>query len=664
AGGRLPLNLDLQRSPLVIRRSLTSAARGLKDLIRSLEARCFRVSRVDESSPRRDRRSAFPRRVSGINVGCGGLHRQRRRRRRARSKGQPAGAALVAFCCQWSFRHRGCPVFACRRWPKPAATRPRVGDRGRCQVRTKGEPRLALHPGRADEDSARAFAVELYRGCLNIRRCWMYRMKPSLTLFVDGNRFLDAQATCQLAAAASGQRLLTPAGWLALRRRISRLPLLGDPPDAGSKRIRGGGCCWRRQDQTVYEDIDRPQAPKRPPHRARFDCRCCSESRLETLADFACAAPLLFKPTRRDIDDKIDEGDEMGLLRMAAVLRQLQTLRAFLADPAARLETQSRPGCSVVDTGGRRFLLVVFTDEAGNSCGMPRDKNRFTRVLMDGLLLAGRRFRLLSASGSQLRSQRCLFVDAEDPYLARLALFHTGDKPAVELPLARVGRVQDRPAGNGDLLTDGCGKISSRLAAEMADRLGYSVSATPRRRLSVPVRRCQKAFWWSSIQTRIPSFWRLDREVPVQHGHPAVRGAARQSPAVRLNREAITLLESLGRRLPQECLAIGFGIKAAQSCQEAALARASEALTAGTPRNRRCSEEYIEPHQVTRVASRFDPGLRTAALARLSALFPPAFAVPRCRTLPVAPPCPWTNGCRGWELADPTGFWPRARSTF
>ncbi|PAA88896.1 hypothetical protein BOX15_Mlig000965g3 [Macrostomum lignano] len=778
---------------LVIRLFVDLRGAGLKDLIRSLEeARCFRVSRVDEfasSGSAVGISGVFPGStsvvVACIDSGGGGGGGGR--------KGNLPALRWWRFCCHWSFRHRGCPVFALPQVaeaggdPSDETLLPIVGlsvgrfsRESEIEVAAKfdqGEPRLRCIPAGQDEDSARAFAVELYRGCLNIRVDapgtngfalvdWQLGLvavpvrfcpkvlfgldfdavpemldvpdEAELNPVVDGNRFLDAQATCQLLLLHLDQRLLTPAGWLALRRHFpvplleTRLTLVQNESEAAAAAA--------TPDQTVYEDIDRPQAPKRPrmsdsTAEAGFDCRWLLRVALDARRFRLCSAAFV-EPTRRDIDDKIDEGDEMGLLRMAAGLRQLQTLRAFLADPAARLETcrhllrelpQDKlellqpvtppetvrvlralvsptrvvclPSVPVESSRllrrwtpeGRRFLLVVFTDEAGNSVrnASQRDKNRFTRVLMDGLLLAGRRFRLLSASGSQLRSQRCLFVDAEDPetiaamrhslvgsplnynsvpkYLARLALFHTGDKPAVELPLARVGRVQDRPAGNGDLLTDGCGKISSRLAAEMADRLGYSVSATPsayqfryagaKGVLVVVDPDEDPEFLEAGSGDNIDVLFRpsMEKFRCSTDTQLCVVQPARALP-VRLNREAITLLESLGRRLvslypnsPKSAWQSDLASRL-HELQEAALARASEALTGGDA-SQQALQEYIEPHQVTRVASRFDlasePHWRS--LLRLAFQF-------RVQDLRSRTALPVDDGCRVMGAADPTGL--------
>uniref|UniRef100_A0A1I8FH82 RNA-dependent RNA polymerase n=1 Tax=Macrostomum lignano TaxID=282301 RepID=A0A1I8FH82_9PLAT len=124
---------------------------------------------------------------------------------------------------------------------------------------------------------------------------------------------------------------------------------------------------------------------------------------------------------------------------------------------------------------------------------------------------------------------------------------------------------------------------------------------------------------------------------------------------------AITLLESLGRRLvslypnsPKSAWQSDLASRL-HELQEAALARASEALTGGDA-SQQALQEYIEPHQVTRVASRFDlasePHWRS--LLRLAFQF-------RVQDLRSRTALPVDDGCRVMGAADPHGVWPRAR---
>ncbi|PAA71720.1 hypothetical protein BOX15_Mlig023635g1 [Macrostomum lignano] len=148
-----------------------------------------------------------------------------------------------------------------------------------------------------------------------------------------------------------------------------------------------------------------------------------------------------------------------------------------------------------------RLVMVAFTDE---SCGVVRGGGvnvasaasvgaRFTKVLRDGLTLAGRMYRFFSASSGQLRTSRCFFVAAESveevqrlrdqlvenptefrsvsKYLSRLGLFHTADTWVAKLETNQVSKCIDHRALNDDLLTDGSGKISSELAMSIKSKL-------------------------------------------------------------------------------------------------------------------------------------------------------------------------------------------------
>uniref|UniRef100_A0A1I8JQW4 RNA-dependent RNA polymerase n=1 Tax=Macrostomum lignano TaxID=282301 RepID=A0A1I8JQW4_9PLAT len=837
---------------LVIRLFVDLRGAGLKDLIRSLEE----ASRVDEfasSGSAVGISGVFPGStsvvVACIDSGGGGGGGGR--------KGNLPALRWWRFCCQWSFRHRGCPVFALPQVAEAGGDPERCCQLSAClsagsaaSRRSRSLPSstkasrgcAASRPGRMKIQLERSL-LNCTRGCLNIRvdapgtngfalvdwqlglvavpvrfcpksavldlilmqcqRCWMYADEAELNPVVDGNRFLDAQATCQLLLLHLDQRLLTPrcafgqlpAGWhfAAFPGALleTRLTLVQNESEAAAAAA--------TPDQTVYEDIDRPQAPKRP-RIGRLRLSLAAPSRVGR-SPISPVQRRFCSTDASDIDDKIDEGDEMGLLRMAAVLRQLQTLRAFLADPAARLETCRRqlylyrprsisshkntqkallrelpqdklellqpvtppeivrvlralsapPGLSAY----RRCrvessrLLRRWTPEGGASCWCFHRRGRNSvrnaqsegqepvhPVLMDGLLLAGRRFRLLSASGSQLRSQRCLFVDREEIRRQFAAMRHSlvGSRAKLQfvpkylasfwLPwqgfwlLCRVSdcyaeflvamqffwlpcRVSgcyaefwfamseflDCYSAMAEFLIfmPSCGKISSRLAAEMADRLGYSVSATP----------SAYQFRYAGAKGVLvvvdpdedPEFLEAGSgdNIDVLFGRPMreVRGEQARTPScawcrparalpVRLNRRAITLLESLGRRLDQASTPtatrewpwhrIAFAGRAARagctSCGGTRWPGVKKALTRRDSLANRRWQEYIEPHQVASVrpASTWPPSRTWRSLLRLAFQF-------RVQDLRSRTALPVDDGCRVMGAADPTGVVGRGRDS-
>ncbi|KAI8914028.1 RNA dependent RNA polymerase-domain-containing protein [Powellomyces hirtus] len=160
-----------------------------------------------------------------------------------------------------------------------------------------------------------------------------------------------------------------------------------------------------------------------------------------------------------------------------------------------------------------RFLRVDFSEESMDRCmvGFSGEMDsildgRFSKILNEGLALAGRTYKFLAFSSSQLRQHSCWFfaapqdddvpsavntgrtltcdairaelgdfshIDVVAKYAARMGQALTSTIPTMhDLPSARIPDIErkDPNTGQTHIFTDGCGQISPELAGDISDR--------------------------------------------------------------------------------------------------------------------------------------------------------------------------------------------------
>lgn len=161
---------------------------------------------------------------------------------------------------------------------------------------------------------------------------------------------------------------------------------------------------------------------------------------------------------------------------------------------------------SVLRRFGRvdHFLRVTFTDENDRYPNLndsddlaPHEGTlaRVRRILREGLQIAGRSYKFLASSSSQLDQQSCWFLHEQGDLTVQAILNWIGHvrERIVAKHAARIGqaftttRVIEAEAGRGPDLpdikvgqyyfTDGCGVIHSTLAKAAAEVMGYSKGA-------------------------------------------------------------------------------------------------------------------------------------------------------------------------------------------
>ena len=221
--------------------------------------------------------------------------------------------------------------------------------------------------------------------------------------------------------------------------------------------------------------------------------------------------------------------------------------------------------------GSHNLIVVSFRDENMQD----RLGDVFTRVeqfLTEGFDVCGRKFQFLCASASQIRDRKAFFVEVQTldeiyslrkliisnpesfnnpaKYLSRLGLFCTADRPTIDIPLCKVKCIDDeRSLDDGSLVTDGSGFITASCAKEIFEEIGEQVPSAFQFRYN-GMKGVLTVVEDSYIKSRYPDAKMLYR--PSQKKFDSdhtMMGVVKSATAhcLYLNREAITLLESLYR---------------------------------------------------------------------------------------------------------------------
>ena len=141
-----------------------------------------------------------------------------------------------------------------------------------------------------------------------------------------------------------------------------------------------------------------------------------------------------------------------------------------------------------------KYLNLAFCEEHGEPLKNADVIDRVKKTLVSGIVINGSSYHFLVSSGSQLRTKKAIFlhirkdenahdkikyfrsqlmgnsvVNNETKYLTRLGLFCTSDYPACEIGESETLMLPDLFAANGDILTDGNGKIRKSLAKKVLE---------------------------------------------------------------------------------------------------------------------------------------------------------------------------------------------------
>ena len=139
------------------------------------------------------------------------------------------------------------------------------------------------------------------------------------------------------------------------------------------------------------------------------------------------------------------------------------------------------------------LLLVSFKDEDMSKLHNIDLLPRIESVLTTGILINDIKYQYLCSSGSQLREHKAYFLASESyetvlyvrslvipnplnftsapKYLARLGMYGTADKHIANVHADSVAWIEDGVAENGELTTDGAGKISYKKAEELTMKM-------------------------------------------------------------------------------------------------------------------------------------------------------------------------------------------------
>ena len=140
------------------------------------------------------------------------------------------------------------------------------------------------------------------------------------------------------------------------------------------------------------------------------------------------------------------------------------------------------------------FLTVSFRDEDMSKLHECSVQSFVSSIMTEGIVINNLKHYFFATSGSQLRDHKAFFIQVScnaevkklrsqiiphpekfsspAKYLSRLGLYATADMgKLLEIDPHSCAWIDDLKAENGDLTTDGCGKISLTLAAQIADSL-------------------------------------------------------------------------------------------------------------------------------------------------------------------------------------------------
>ena len=140
-----------------------------------------------------------------------------------------------------------------------------------------------------------------------------------------------------------------------------------------------------------------------------------------------------------------------------------------------------------------QLVILTFRDEDFSKLQSKELLSRCRRIVADGVELNGVHYNFLCSTGSQLREHKGYFVAADyeqvlnirsqiipNPskftsaakYFSRLGMYGTADKIVGKIDFSSQCReVVDLKADNGDLVTDGAGKVSLEWASKIAEQL-------------------------------------------------------------------------------------------------------------------------------------------------------------------------------------------------
>lgn len=311
------------------------------------------------------------------------------------------------------------------------------------------------------------------------------------------------------------------------------------------------------------------------------------------------------------------------------------------------------------------LIIVSFRDENLDKIKDIESIRCLSKFLKDGFQVCGRQFHYLTSSGSQLREHKGVFAQVisveeirriresiADPakfnciakYMSRLGLYSSTGKFVGQVDLDKqIEYVDDIPARNGSLLTDGCGKIKKAFAKVHDSEMRPNCSAIQFRLAGAKgvltvVPDDDEDF--RSEQTGIilrksmVKFESKDQDLlVVMH--------SKYMP-VTLNREAINLLDSLARYRNSSIDAI------LSKLQTEALRELSHRLQ--YPANARGSLcNYISGDEVSLVAETFD---LTSEPYWFSLLLHSYHL--ECQGIRTKARIPIRNGCRLMGVSDPT----------
>ena len=145
----------------------------------------------------------------------------------------------------------------------------------------------------------------------------------------------------------------------------------------------------------------------------------------------------------------------------------------------------------------QEIIIVSFKDEDMSKLHGVDTLSHVASILTAGIVINNIKYQFLCSSGSQLREHKAYFVASESydmvlhirssvipepsgfassaKYLARLGMYGTADKHIANVHADSVTWIEDVRSEDGDLTTDGAGKITLQKARELATKLNVEV---------------------------------------------------------------------------------------------------------------------------------------------------------------------------------------------
>ncbi|XP_057311884.1 uncharacterized protein LOC130649592 [Hydractinia symbiolongicarpus] len=242
-----------------------------------------------------------------------------------------------------------------------------------------------------------------------------------------------------------------------------------------------------------------------------------------------------------------------------------------------------------------RLAIVSFKDEDMAKIHDVQVLPRVRDIIVNGIEIENVRYYYLSSTGSQLRENKGYFIAARNydevlgirslvipnpegfssaaKYISRLGMYGTADQHVMRLKKEDISMVDDEKADNGELTTDGAGKVSMSMTSHIANKLQIDVPSAFQIR-------------YSGFKGMIAATENSDPDLKGKHFafRPSVKKMENNDTSfcvvcptkiydLTLNREVITLLSSIKSEWPLAKYLLDY--------QEKELAKSAKMFTDG-----------------------------------------------------------------------------------